>query len=97
MTVTAQERPVGAPLVADGATYSLPSLPDSWHRRTEYEVDFAYGEGFGDGFDAGMEFARAVMDAGIAEAIGGAPDSAKAIVRRLLTYMEYECRREVAA
>jgi hypothetical protein len=61
-------------------------LPESWHQQTEWEAAIAYDAGF----TAGIEYARRAMDAGIAEAIGQAPGSAKAVVNRLVKAMDRE-------
>lgn len=64
-------------------------LTEAWHQQTEWEAAVAYDAGFA----AGIEYARAAMDAGIAEAIGQAPGSAKAVVDRLVKKMT-EATRE---
>lgn len=82
--------------VAERELLGRRALADAWHRQTEWEVAAAYAQGW----RAGVEHARAAIDACIREAIDPGPDvdpaavrvgqSAKDVVRRLVDVMRAE-------
>lgn len=65
------------------------SLPDAVHEQIEWEIELAEARGFA----AGVEYARAIMDAGIVEAVAGVTLPAKAVVRQLVRALDRDGRR----
>jgi hypothetical protein len=59
-------------------------LPPAWHEITEYEAGCAYH----DGYRRGLRDAAIAFTADIEAAIGPAPESAKAVVRQYLAYVD---------
>ena len=58
-------------------------LAEAVHLEFEFEAELNYSLGF----RAGVEWARQAMDAAIADAMCAAPDSAQAVVHRLVSAM----------
>lgn len=79
-----ESRPVGskAAIESHQTTHSL-WCPDTWHQQAEWENEVHYSLGF----DAGLEYARRIVDAGIEEACAGVMPTAKAVVDRLVRGM----------
>lgn len=56
------------------------SLPVAWHEQAEWEAEFAYHQGYADGWAAAEQH----IAAEICEALGRPPADAKAVIRWLI-------------